>query len=211
MLHEKDSEIPSRQCFLKDGSKHFRLPAVKPRGGFVEQDHVEPSGQNGGQLDKTLLSDREQPNLRSQRCSIPVRASASSVAPEIRCAAERELKHLCERVPASHCGFTTQLDVLTNRQRVEELGPLECAPETSFCPMRRAEASQVLISQKDPTRGGADQATAGVEERRLARAIWPDQPCDPSLRGLKAYRVDCFHPTIRNGDAPDRQARSALS
>ena len=154
MLNEEDSEIPLRHRLLKDGSKRFCLPAVKPRGGLVEQDHFESSSQHRGQFDQALLSDREQPNLKVTEVINTGEGECFFSGTRDTLRGGARLEHLCDRVPTSHCSFTTQLDVLTDSQRIEEFGPLKCASQPSSRPMRRAEAGQVLVSQKDLTRDG---------------------------------------------------------
>ena len=68
--------------------------------------------------------------------------------------------------------------VVADRQIGEQLEPLERAGDAEPGPLVRVEPADVAAVEQDPARGRRLQAGDDVEQRRLARAVRPDQTGD---------------------------------
>src|SRR5581483_11882254 len=76
----------------------------------------------------------------------------------------------------------------------EQADVLERAGDAERRPLARPLARDVATLEDDPAGGGAVEARHNVEQRRLARAVWPDEPNDSALGNRQIDVVDGDQP-----------------
>src|SRR5207249_4127505 len=89
------------------------------------------------------------------------------------------------------------LELLRRRNQVvahgeldEHLQRLERSPHAAPRQLERRHAGDVLAAELDAARRGLDLTEDAVEERRLSRAVWPDDADDLARSDLEAHAID---------------------
>ncbi len=103
-------------------------------------------------------------------------------------------EEVAQWVAVGQGGFVGQGHVLGHGQRVEELHALERAPEPPPGPHGWGRPGQIPAAQLDPARRDRHDARAGVEQRRLPRAVRSDESTEsprlaPASRARRGWRL----------------------
>ena len=93
-------------------------------------------------------------------------------------------------------------------QRPEHLEPLEGAGEAEPGELVRPRAGHVLAVDEDPALVGLLHAGGDVEQRRLARAVRPDEADDLPVLQVEADLVDREQAAEADADVPQLQPRA---
>ena len=101
-------------------------------------------------------------------------------------AADRVLQ---QSAPAA-AGAVGDEQVLARRHAREQLDPLERAADAEPGPPVGGHACQVLAFERDRAFVGGEDAEQAVEERRLARAVRPDQTDALAFADIEAHPVE---------------------
>ena len=92
-------------------------------------------------------------------------------------------------------GVARRLHVLKDREVVEELERLERAHQPGTGPVLGAPRADVVLAQEDPTPARTDEAGDGVNGRRLARPVRPDEAEHLFAPDFEAEAGERFRPT----------------
>ena len=111
------------------------------------------------------------------RCSMIVSVMTSGLPAPVRAHRRR-------------CSSRRHPDVVPHGERPEHLEPLEGAGEAEPGELVRPRAGHVLAVDEDPALVGLLHAGGDVEQRRLARAVRPDEADDLPVLQVEADLVD---------------------
>ena len=103
-----------------------------------------------------------------------------------------------------------ELDVLPNRERIEQLHALEGATKPESCSTLRADGRDVPAIEQHPARRGWVHSTAGIERRGLPGTVRADQTGDRAAGSSEGRVVHRLQPAERNGEALDDETGGEL-
>src|ERR687894_748087 len=98
-------------------------------------------------------------------------------------------------------------DVVADRHRPEDLEALERAGDTEPGPLVGGHTDDVAAVEPDPAPLDRLQAADGVEERRLAGAVRPDEPGRLAGRHVQVHEVQRLDASEGHGDLLDLEER----
>ncbi len=167
MLHQQNAH-PGLGQLAEQVAQLLALGVVEAGGGLVEQEQARPGGQGAGQLEQAGLAGGE-------RVGRPVGQVGQPDQGQHAVGVGRGVGAVPGPAPADLCGGQ---DVLPDRQRAEDLEPLERAGDAQSGALMRLEPGHVGVVEGDPATVEALKAADRVEARGLARPVGADQARD---------------------------------
>ena len=186
---------PHRHALLRGEAGH-RL---------VEQQQLRVAGQCAREIDRLALAVRQGLDRlfgdvgETQR----LQQRFDQLGLERPLGAEHPAQALRRRQFAAH--VRAELDDVHHRQVVERGDVLERAHDAAPNQCVRCQPDQLFALPDDAAGAGPIGAGDAIDERRLARAVRPDQADDLARRDAEAHRIDRDHTTEVDGHAFSRQ------
>src|SRR3990170_363249 len=206
VLHEQDGDPPVAD--LGDPLAHVdRFPHVQSGHGLIEQEELRLAGERPAQLDDALLPVGQARRFRLravgdaekfQDLEAPV-PDSPLLAPR-----EGEVQHAGEE-PRPAVDMPADHDVLQDRHLGEEPDMLERARHPESSDLEGLQALDRRPVEQDPAAVGRQDPGDQVEERRLARAVRPDQRLDRPARDVEGTPSHGLEAAEALADIQDRK------
>src|ERR1019366_1655917 len=180
-----------------------RLLRVHAGGGLVEQQQLGLGSQRAGDLDPPLITVGELHGQLLERAGAQTDVGEQLGGPIPHLALLPAHPRRPEDRPhhnGAHTWVATDHDVLQRGHRAEQADVLKRPRDTEAGDHVRPGAADVALAEHDPSGRRLVQAGEHVEQRRLARAVGPDQGHDRVTRYVERYVVDCDQPAELLGD-----------
>src|SRR5512139_2873489 len=212
VLHEEHGD--AHVADLPDQPAHFvRLPHVQPRGGLVEKQEPRLAREGPADLDDALL-----PVGEAHRLGVGVPRDAEQFqdlqaplpdAPLLP-PGEREAQHSGEE-PRPAVEVASDHHVLEGRHLGEEPDVLERPHHATGGDLVGLKVVDRRLLVVDLAPVGCEESRDQVEQRRLPRAVGPDERLDRPLRDVEGEVVDGLEAAEALADAPHREDRHGTS
>src|SRR5512142_60243 len=147
----------------RDGLVELRR--VQPRTGFIQEQELWPRGERTRNLEALSFSERQ-----AFRKNIAIVIQAGEMEDFPRCLFRVFLVRRPEKCRGD--------DVVHHAHALERPDDLERPPHAAAADLVRFQAGNPFVLEKDVPAGRLVEAVHDVEDRGLARAVWPDEPHD---------------------------------
>jgi hypothetical protein len=167
---------------LDEGDGLAGLAGRHARGGLVEEEDLRLQGQRDTELELLLAAVREEARF------LVGMVQEADRAEDGRCLVLVQAGDVLEQAPAAAAmRDVRRLHVLEDGEAREDVGALEGATHAEPAEIVRRDAGDVAVLEDHLARVGPEMAGDEVEERRLARAVRPDDRADRARRHREAH------------------------
>ena len=206
MLHEQHGD--PHVADPRDQPAHFvRFPHIQPGRRFVEQEELRLAGERPADLDDALLAvgeaDRLRPGVGDDAEQLHD-LEALLPDPPLLPPRERQVQHPGEE-PRPAVDVAADHDVLEDRHLREEPDVLERPHHPADSDLAGRHGVDLRPPENDLAGIGRKESGDHVEDRRLPRAVRPDQRLDRSRGDIEGEVVDGLEAAEPLADPPDRE------
>src|SRR5581483_3833516 len=185
------------------------LGGVEPGRWFVEQQESRPADEGGGQLHLFAPPVRQRAHrVAGDRFEAESGEDVLASGPERLRLAGPPTEGGGHRA-RPHGGLLGHDAVLEDGGTVHEPAVLEGADDPELGPAMGGEAGHIPVAGDDAPGGGGDEAGHGVEQRRLAGAVRPDEADDVAVLHGEGDVVDGGQATEADGEMADLETHGA--
>src|SRR5512141_882938 len=212
VLHEQHGD--AHVADPRDQPSHFvRFPHVQAGRGFVEQEELRLAGERAADLDDALPTVGETDRLRPGMGDDAEKfhdLEALLPDPPLLPPRERQIQHPGEE-PRPAVDVAADHDVFEDRHLREEPNVLERPHHAAGGDLAGRHAVDLRPPENDLAGVGWKETGDQVEDRRLPRAVRPDQRLDRSRGDVEGKVVDGLQAAEPLADPPDRKKRHDAS